>query len=366
MSREYGVVGEVVAELVRKHLSMPRDSDEAPGAGAVVVSTFGPAEVRDIVHALEGFRASGQAEPVTVVVATNEHEPLIPGWARLNPSRSLTWHRNNNKAGLVLIELDEASDRQGLGQMFRLTDGSVLAPGDDVDEVLDLITLVAWRGGEPRPVVPLPPQTLSDALRRVFHGTARETPVSLRRWVAYVVQCCDQLVPLQRAVTATEILPVLGDCLAELALFPHPALFDDPARVERHLTRNVLLADLRNPQGKLVPEGFLTRRIDAIELLGADGAPLAGDEQTRIRELMRRFAEHVDDESRRRIDFTRWSLLFDAGSSRSGLGARVRESLAQLPERLSEFEELEIEAALDESDQEAAVALVDAEPRGDE
>jgi hypothetical protein len=365
VSRTYQVVGEVVAELVKERLSASGDS-ETPGAGAVVLSTFGPAEVRHLVQSLEGFRARAQTEPVTVVVAAKEHQPAIPEWARLEPSRSLTWHRNNNTAGLVLVELDEASDRQGLGQMFRLTDGSVLSPSEELDHVLDLVTLVAWRAAEPRPVVESPPRALSDGLRRVFHGAARDAPVSFRRWVAYVVRCCDEIVPRQQAVAASEISPVLGACLAELALFPHRALFDDPARIERHLTRNALMADLRNPQGKPLPEGFLRQRIDAIELRGTDGAVLTTDEQARIRERMRRFAEHADDESRRGIDFTHWSLLFDAGASRSGLGARVREALAHLPERLSEFEELEIEVALDENDQEAAAALVDAEPRADD
>jgi DNA segregation ATPase FtsK/SpoIIIE, S-DNA-T family len=362
VSREQVVAGRVVGELVRRHLSEPAPDGEAGSAGAVVVSSFNAPEVRELVSTLERFVAPGQSSPVTVVVAAPEGDDFVPEWARLGPDRSLTWHRNNNITGLVLVELAEASDRQGLGQMFRLTDQSILAPGGHRDAVLDLITDVAWRGATPPPVVD-PPQALKEGLRQVFAGASGESPVPLRPWIAYVVRASDELSQLKRAVTAPEAAAALGQRLGELSLFPDLALFEDHSRVERRLARNVFLADLRNPQGKPVPEDFLTRRIDAVELRDSQGTPLTQADQARLREVMRHFAEHADEESRKSIEFAYWSQLFESGTSRSGLGARVRDALAETPARLAEFEELELATGLDENDQEAAQALVDAEPR---
>lgn len=63
------------------------------------------------------------------------------------------------------------------------------------------------------------------------------------------------------------------------------------------------------------------------------------------------------------IDLSLWLELFERRAERAGLGQQVRASIvAQAEHRLPEFDELDVEAGLDHSEQRAAEQFLRAEP----
>ena len=93
----------------------------------VLVSNFSADEVREAVDiSSTDIELPGASRPVDIVVASDEVSDEMPERFRLRADRSLTWHRNNSSNGLVLVLLAQTTDRQGLGQMFRITDRSIL------------------------------------------------------------------------------------------------------------------------------------------------------------------------------------------------------------------------------------------------
>ena len=87
---------------------------------------------------------------------------------------------------------------------------------------------------------------------------------------------------------------VLGRGLGALGLFPHRAMFDEPARVERHLERNRHMAQGRNPAGRQVPDDYVLRRIEQVDIWSR-WSPIVNSDLEALRDRMRRFAEHLFD-----------------------------------------------------------------------
>ena len=182
-------IGRVLGRLVEHEL----DNGAADGGPKILVCNFSASEVLEAIHHLEGHRLSVGAPPVDIVVASDVPTDGIPERFRLVPDRSLTWYRNNSVSGLVLVVLAETTDRQGLGQMFRITDRSILERRVDGSHVgANLLVEQSWQqNGEGG--LEEPPQILFAELSRILDGVSRSDPMPLRPWARYVAAACAEL-----------------------------------------------------------------------------------------------------------------------------------------------------------------------------
>ncbi len=355
------IIGRVMARRIREELA--RSTDE--GGPKLVVTNFREEEVAAALAELDGFVLPGASAPVSLVVDVQSSSTAIPEPFRLQPNRSLTWHRNHSRDGLVLFALVEASDRQGLGQLYRMTDRSLLERLDGVamDPMAWLIE-EAWAQAGPGGL-PVPPDALGVEAAVVHRGVSRTDPISLRLWAKYLIEVCRQLRGAQRAATVEEVHEVLGQALTELEMFPDPGLFDDSRHVERALERNRHCSVGRDPKGKQVQDGFLEQRIDDVTFPHDADLP---DEAavSSLKRQMHAFARSFSHEARSSIPFARWFALFDDTRRREGLGTRVRRELLGHDEVAALLDDLDLEGGLDDGESDAAAALLDAETSGGE
>lgn len=352
------IIGRVLARRITEELARSRGA----GGPKLVVTNFRDVEVAAALTELDGLVLDGASGPVALVADVGTMDTAVQDEFRLQSDRSLTWHRNNSRDGLVLFVLAEASDRQGLGQLYRLTDRSLLErlEGTEIDAASWLID-EAWRHAGPDGLE-CAPEALGIEAAVVYRGVSRTDPISLRLWTRYLVEVCSQLRKQNRALTADEVRAELGERLPALEMFPHRRLFDEPRHVERQLERNRHCAAGRDPKGKQIQDGFLAQRIVDVHLAIGEIAADAS-ETADVKAAMQQFSMTYTSEARRKIDFAYWSLLFDSTVRREGLGAQIRRVLERREdaEAVATFEDLEVEDGLDEGDAEAAAALLDAQ-----
>ena len=355
------IVGRVLARRIKEELTR----SAIDGGPKLVVTNFRDEEVASALAELDGFTLPDANAPVALVADVATEQSVVLPKFLLRSDRSLTWHRNNSPSGLVLFALAEASDRQGLGQLYRMTDRSLLESpyGVEMDPASWLLE-EAWNAAGPAGL-DAPPDALRVEAALVYEGVSRSDPIALRLWTRYVVAVSRRLRALERAVTVDEVHETLGQVLGVLEMFPHRQLFADARRVERLLERNRHCSAGRDPKGKQLQDGFLEERIEAVQLLGAVDGP---DEKAAatLKADMLSFASTLASTARLRIDFAHWALLFDNTVRREGLGTKVRRALEGHAEFSSLFEELEVEGSLDDGDAEAAAVLLDAQtPAGE-
>jgi len=351
------IIGRVLARRIEGE--MVRSASDS-GGPKLVVTNFRDDEVAAALFELDGLTLAGASSPVSLVADVGSGATAVPGPFRLKPDRSLTWHRNHSHDGLVLFVLAEASDRQGLGQLYRLTDRSLLErpAGTSMDPSSWLVDEAWAQAGKVG--LGQSPDALKTEAQTVYEGVTRADPISLRLWTKYLVAVCRSLRGLGRAVTLEEVRETLGCCLVELDMFPSRDLFADPRQTQRALEQNRNCAGGRDPKGKPVPDGFLAQRIDDLQLPGSSESPRT-DEADTAKRAMREFADNLTPSARSQIDFAYWSLLFDNTVRREGLGTKVRRGLEGRPELALLFDELDVEGGLDEGDAEAATVVLDAQ-----
>lgn len=96
------------------------------------------------------------------------------------------------------------------------------------------------------------------------------------------------------------------------------------------------------------------------------GNELPEQDSELLRLTMAQFTKDRDDTARAQIDYVQWAALFGSSATRKGLGSRIREHLVtHEPALIEEFDDLQIQGALDENDYEAATSLLDVEVNGE-
>ena len=194
-----------------------------------------------------------------------------------------------------------------------------------------------------------------------------ETPVgstgrlSLRRWTSYVITTCDEV---NRAAlrTPSEVERAGAESLHELELFPDVDLFVSDAAARSRLARNVNVSAGRQPSGASISDDDLLERINTSDLSVAL-LERFGLSDLQARERMRAVVQGGGAKERADLDLSLWLELFERRADKAGLGQIVRAAIAeQSADRLAEFDELDVEAGLDHSEQFAAERLLRAEP----
>ena len=163
-------------------------------------------------------------------------------------------------------------------------------------------------------------------------------------------------------MTPDEIDAAVGRNLGALGLFPDTDLFVEDRGVRTRSFRNVRVSELRQPTGASITDDELFVRIDGTQF---DEDLLARHhlDSADLRERMRAVVQGGGTSARREVDLALWLELFERRADQAGLGQTIRENLAATsPDRVDEYETLDVEAGLDHSEQEAAERLIRAEP----
>jgi DNA segregation ATPase FtsK/SpoIIIE, S-DNA-T family len=360
----FDILGQSIAAFVEDRIG--RSDLSAEEAPTIRLKGFLEGEIPSIVDALlanERLTLPEHDVPPTVVVGRRGTLEGVDQVHLLSDERTLTWYRNHNEHGLIIIELDAQSDAQGLNFIDTLADNDVLRDPDMRSHRLKTTTSLAWAGAsETRSGVPDSVQ--SEIVALFDHLAAMSPPAipSLRRWVEFVGVVVGILATTGRAVSGPEVRSVLCSQLQHLRMFPDDMLYERPTGVGRRLERNYHLAGLRSPQGRDVRIEDLESRIEEVELRAADGSPLPADALADVRSDMRRILGGGEVEAYSRVQLRLWEQLFERREPAVGLGEQIRDYLMDAhPARVAEYDGLGVEAGLDDGDSDAAESLLRAD-----
>lgn len=351
------LVGQVAASHVLRMLKAVSNTEKP----AVRVSGFSEPEIPALVSGLAGHTLPNRTESLRVFVGSQTPIPDVPPSRLLQPNQTLTDCRNNEMGpwGLVLVQVTEQSDQQGLNQMFHISDGELLLPPSDPEAKvrLDDMTRIAWRNRSNLTV----PTDLATVVRLVYASIAATNPPALRSWARFV----DSIVTETSGhgpVTRHQVQDAVSRCLTDLNLFPDDLLFSAANIESRRLLRNVRLADLRNPAGREVRDGELRDRIVRTELVDEDGRLLGPRESEDLKILMKSVADG-ELGKRSQIQLRLWEQLFRESRPKEGLGDAVYHWFAESRSNMLEaFQELAVQQELNDGDSTAADRLIAADP----
>ena len=346
------VIGAVVADIVRSSMTTPEEGRRP----ALRIAGFAHDEVVEILRALDEAAGAPATSPLVVKVGTASPIPGVNDKYILADGETLTGWRNAQVPALVLIDWDVQGDEEGLAALNRLDDVGVLSEQDPdlarqrFEKLIHHSWIVAGRGG------PVPSRLLHD-LEVVRSTVANSASLSLRTWTAYVATICVSLAN-EALVTPDVVDHAVGGHLSQLDLFPDIGLFQLDGSGRTRLVRNLRVSALRQPGGGPVTDEELLARIESTDL-GIDLLRRFSISADEARTRMRAVALGGGPSAKATLDLSLWLELFERRPDRAGLGKLIREELAKsAPERLDEFEELEVEAGLDSSEQEAAERLL--------
>ena len=356
-------VGLAVADLVALEFDKMISQGSVPG---IRLTGFNEAEVPYIVSRLlqRQLQLTGHDEPVKIVVGTATPQPGIPSDVILAPGWTMTRHRNSNDHGLVLIDLDPQGDETGIKAMHTLSDSDLLNNADQgvVRKRIRQIATIDWEVASPSNPIEVP-EPLLDSFETVFEGLTKARRPSLREWVTYTIAVDRALVDLHRAVAGPEIRSVAAAELRSINLFPDPQLFDGKGSPERRLVKNAYMAELRTPQGKNLRDEDLSAWIDSVQLRDVDGTERSTDDSDRLKATMRRIVAEGGPDTSLFVQLSDWEQLFEKKRTTPGLSSQIRGFLEQShPARLDEYDDLAVEDALADGDEEAARTFLEAEP----
>ncbi|MFC3685827.1 FtsK/SpoIIIE domain-containing protein [Hydrogenophaga luteola] len=312
----------------------------------------------------DAARARG-LEKVRLIVADSLNGS-IPSAHVAEPGCSITHYRNNNPDGLVYIETSVQSDEQGLQNMFSLRDSNFLdgsfdeyvKPGSGVPE---LLVTEAWRvaGG----VGPTPALLLEHLLRivRLVHPAIE--PVPVRRFIGFIEEAARQWVSNEETIDPAIASCIVGDALWAMDMFPDPLWNEGAeARWRRRLELNSRHADLIEGSTELDAEAIETKAL-ATKFVGRDGEALPFAVAQEWRRLCIAYGANPSSELRRQIPYEVFNQLFSKDLTGLRLGDRVRAELAEVaPDRLGEFDALDVTGGLNTKSSHDANRLLDASP----
>ncbi|MDP2270468.1 MAG: FtsK/SpoIIIE domain-containing protein [Archangium sp.] len=346
------VVGRFTASQIKARLL-----ESGKDVPSLRVVGFKRQEIVAFLEAFDGFRLPTFNKPVSLIV-TGEAWPELQERYRLPEGLTVTRYRNNNDSGLVIVELEEPPDAQGLRNMTQVSDRRIL-PNPDDEKGWEGLVGEAWALLGSRKALPA---ALTDGVRSVYRAVSPLGVSFLRNWASYLSSVCGRLGAKGKAVDEKTIWQALGAELPALDMFEDTNLREEtkPQERSRRLVRNRHLGQRRTPKGKEVPDEELFRRIENTQFRGADESPLPAPQQ----EIIRAAAKKIVDSAGRRdfssVSYEHWLQLFENEPEQDGLGALVRAQLERIaPARVPEFEALGVEHGLDQEEADAAETMME-------
>lgn len=352
MSRRTQAVATLAASAVQDRFGT------GTGIGFVRLQNFSEDELAAIASELKEW-ASGK---IPVVALAEDRWDGLPEYCEV--SNNATAYRNDD-SGCIYLVAREFSDSQGLSKTALISDGNLLGKPTSPERALCAFRS-AWRIARNTADVP---KTVSDVVEtllevRLAGGKAGESkPISLRQWLSFALSVCAHL-PAKGAIDGATAREAVGKALPSLEMFTDTPLrdIDGSVPLKRRLERNFEIANWRQKSGRELDADELLGLVDKTHFRDEAGEPLRDREVAQVREQLKAYLLSTEEARREEIELRHWLELLDQTVQKRGLGTRIREYLeATSPDRLREFEELDVEDGLNVKQVEAARELLEAE-----
>lgn len=360
-------MSEVLARTAARIAALVLERNKGADHQCVRIKNLEEEEVIRFVNAWPAIATAAGVHKVSLVVA-DDLGGRIPAAYVAAPGRTITHYRNHNRQGLVYVETSIQSDEQGLQNMFTLRDSNFLDGSFDEHAassrgVPGLLAQEAWSASAADGVVP--PLLLDRLLTVLGHVHPGVVSVSVRRFVDFVEEVCRGWKAYAEAIDGAVADRIVGESLWALEkLFPDAHWHDGGSdiRCRRRLAMNFRHADLMDGTTELNAED-IAAKVRSVRFTDVDGSPLS---VAAIRDWAGLCEQYGRDRSlglRRRIPYEIFCQLFARDTAGLKLGERVRAEIeATAPDRLPEFEALDLTSGLNARSSHAAVQLQDALP----
>ena len=325
------------------------------------------------IEEIQGFLANWSAltpgtelEHVQVVISGDSNE-RFPKVFRAEQNRSITYYRNNIRTdkpwGLVYVQTKTESDEQGLKNFFALRDGNFLDRSFDTEHfnVQEWIVRIAWEacGGNLDSYPSLLGQRIQEVLNLIH---PMNIPISVRKYAGFALLACTERLATTGNMDPDEIDKLVGRSLCELDMFPDEQWRSStvPARITRRLTLNSLHAELSSgPTTDLDAETYADISMKT-QFKDERGTNYATNDQTLWQFKCSQYCKGRTRNLRENIPYRIFEQLFARDTKGLKLGDRVdQEIVASAPERIPEFESLNVKEGLNRRIQDDAQRFLD-------
>lgn len=304
----------------------------------------------------------------TVVIA-GDADPTLPERFRADPEKSITWYRNNNTWGLVYVDTKTQSDEQGLRNLFTLRDSNFLDGSFDNENfnVADQVINNAWEAANTkREGCPILLRNRLKEVLQLIHPNY--VPVSIRKFTNFALKACEARVAAGGTMSGDQIDRLVGECLIELDMFPDAMWRQRRAdsQISRRLVLNAYRADLSSgPTTDLDPEEYASVSLRTV-FKNEEGNEYTGPEQKAWQTRCASYCQSPTKGLREDIPYFIFDQLFSKDTKGLKLGERIEQELHGVaPDRLFEYEALQVHDGLNRRSQEDAQKFLEVVP-GDE
>lgn len=358
-----GVLARTAARVAAIVLERNRGADHQ----CVRIKNLEAEEVVQFVNCWPAVATAARLHNISVVVA-DDLGGRIPAAYVASPGCTITHYRNHNRRGLVYVETSIQSDEQGLQNMFTLRDSNFLDKSFDEYAVVGrgvpgLLVQEAWfssGGNEDVPALLL--DRLLTVLGYIHPGVVS---ISVRRFIEFAEQVCRNWQEYSDAIDGATADRIVGESLWALEkLFPdaHWQEGGSDIRCRRRLAMNFRHADLMDGVTELTAEDIAAKS-RSVRFKSVDGTPLAPAVAQEWAELCALYGRDRSLPTRRRLPYEIFCQLFSRDTAGLKLGDRIRAEIeGTAPERLKEFDLLDLTAGLNGRSSHAATQLQEALP----
>ena len=321
-------------------------------------------EALEFLHVWQQRNSERGLGNVKLLVASDSHEEF-PEEFRADPGNSITFYRNHNDQGLVYIETKVESDEQGLKDIFTLRDVNFLdGTFDEPWEFVvpeEMVRQALHLAGSPNPDGN---DLLRDRLVEVLRElNAADMTLPVRKYAGFVRAAAREVVSNSGLYTPEETNALVGRCLVHLDMFPDEYWRQNPGRMSRRLSLNLLRSELAaSPSTDLDPEKtaqdcYRTKFVDE------EGEAYEPDKQVTWRKQCATYCSDPSRERREKLPYRIFEQVFGKDVKGLPLGQRIAQEIGdQNPSRQSEFDQLEVEKGLDNGSSDDARKFLESEP----
>lgn len=359
-------MSKILAKVAARVAALALTRDRAAVHQCFRIKNLHADEVVQLVEAWPEAASTARLEQVRLVVADGL-DGAVPSQFVAEPGYSITHYRNHNPKGLVYIESSVQSDEQGLKDIFSLRDSNFLDGSFDEYAkasrgIPGLLIEEAWHSAGGTNGVP---QLLLERLLLVIRLVHPEIePVPVRRYVAFVELACTKWLTHDRVIDEIQADRIVGGALWAMDMFPDERWNEGgaEARCRRRLEMNARHADLLDGATELAAEE-IAGKSEATRFKFPDGSPMPASDANRWRQLCSSYGFTPTDELRNQIPYEIFSQLFVRDTAGLRLGDRIRAEIeSSAPDRVGEFDTLDVTAGLNARNSLDANRLLEAVP----
>ncbi|MEW9921832.1 FtsK/SpoIIIE domain-containing protein [Marimonas sp. MJW-29] len=353
------VIAGTAFEIVARSFSSGDGSDR----NSFRLKNLTRSEAMEFLRIWQQGRADRDLERVRLIVASDAHDEF-PQEFRANPENSITFYRNHNEHGLVYIETKVESDEQGLKDLFTLRDvnfldgtfdedGEFLVPEEMVRQALRFAGSQNPEGNE------LLRDRLVEVLREL---NAADMTVPVRKFADFVVAAAEEIVSGRGVYSPEETNALVGRCLVHLDMFPDEYWRQNPSRLSRRLSLNLLRSELAASPSSDLDAERTAQDCERTKYVDEEGKPYEPDTQAHWRDECSKYCLSPTRDRRERIPYRIFEQAFSKDVKGLPLGKRVAEEIVDhSPSRKSEFDGLAVEKGLNNRSSDDAIKFLESE-----